>query len=76
MKQINGEGCNSAAILHRRVNAGWKIRPRSSAASGTGAGMGTMFDDTQGLWLWQVKNLPRGVRTRHCRGEGRTAAGA
>ena len=36
--------------------------------------MGTMFSDTLELWFGQIKNLPRGVRTRDRRGEGRTAA--
>jgi hypothetical protein len=36
--------------------------------------MGLMFGDTQGLWLGQIQNLSRGVRTRHCRVEDRTAA--
>jgi hypothetical protein len=36
--------------------------------------MGSMFGDAQGLWFGQIKNLPRGVRTRHCRGKDGTAA--
>ena len=74
MQQINGEGCNPAAILHRRINFGGQHLSCSCAAGGLGAGMGTMLSDTQGLWLRQIKNLPRGVRTRHCRREGRTTA--
>ena len=58
MKQINDNGCNPAAILHRRADARWKVSPCAGTAGGIGAGMGTMFGDTQGLWLGQLKNLP------------------
>lgn len=69
--QINHDGGEPRAVLHRRRAPLWKRRSGRLATPTTAADVGAMLDHDQRLWLRQVKNLPGAVRRGHVRRQGR-----
>jgi hypothetical protein len=57
VRQIDDEGCDSVAVLHRCVDTVWKLRARRCTAGLTMAIMRPMFGHDDRLRLGQIKHL-------------------
>src|SRR3954453_11648520 len=73
VQQIDHEGCDPGAILHRRIDTIWKQRARLRAAGLALAIMRTMFGDDERRRLGQIKHLARAMANARFRVEGPTA---
>ena len=76
VQQIDHEGGNFRAVLHRRVDAIWKRRTRLRATGGALAIVRTMFGDDQSRWLRQIKHLTGAMADACLRIEARAAPSA
>ena len=76
VEQIDHEGRDPRAVLHRRRDSLGKRRPGRLTTLATAAGVGAMLGHDQRGWLGQVKDLPGAVRRGQVWGQGRTAVRA
>src|SRR6202011_4067711 len=53
VQQIEHQGADPFAVLHRRIHPSGKSSPRLTAARRTAAAMGAMLGDDQRLWFRQ-----------------------
>ena len=73
VQKIEHESADPRAVLHGRVDAVGKRRPRLRAAGGASAIVCTMFGDDERLRLGQIEHLPGAVADAHVRIEARAA---
>jgi hypothetical protein len=65
VQQIEHEGADPRAVLHRRSHPIGKCRPGPCAAGRTTAAVRTVFGDDQRLWIGKVEYLPGDVVGHH-----------
>ena len=73
VQEIEHESADPRAVLHGRVDAVGKRRPRLRAAGGASAIVCTMFGDDERLRLGQIEHLPGAVADARVRIEARAA---
>lgn len=73
VQQIQHEGANPFAVLHRRGHPVGKRRPRLRIADCATAAMRAVLGDDQRLWFGEIKYLPGDVVGRHRRRQRRAA---
>ena len=75
VQQIQHEGADPLAVLHRRTHPVGECRPRLTAAGRAAAAVRAMLGDDQRLRFGQIEYLPGDEVGRHRLGQWRTARG-